>query len=208
MAEFLAPPKNREKWNRGRLVGAKPPLKPRHIWAIRTRLDLARRVRDLAMFNCAIDSKLRGSDLVKLTVSDISTSGGIKTRSAIVQRKTGRQVPFEISEPTRDALTAWLKVRGQRDDAWLFPSRVRLGEHLQARQYSRLVDAWVQLIGLDPACYGTHSLRHSKVALVYRRTGNLRACQLLLGHTKLESTVRYLGIEVDDALAMSEQTEI
>src|SRR5580658_2918107 len=148
MAEFLAPPKNREKWNRGRLVGAKPPLKPRHIWAIRTRLDLERRVRDLAMFNCAIDSKLRGSDLVKLTVGDVSTSGGIKTRSAVVQLKTGRPVPFEISEPTREALSAWLKVRGQRPDAWLFPSRVRIGEHLQTRQYSRLVDRWVGLIGL------------------------------------------------------------
>ena len=201
-------PKRTHAWNRGRLMGAKPPLKPRHIWSIRTRLELERRVRDLAMFNCAIDTKLRGSDLVKLTVPDVTTSAGIRTRSAIVQKKTGRSVPFEITEPTRDALTAWLAVRGQRADNWLFPSRVRPGEHLKTRQYARLVDRWVSLVGLDPGMYGTHSLRRTKVSMVYRRTGNLRACQLLLGHTKLESTVRYLGIEVDDALAMSEQTEL
>jgi integrase len=198
----------RRAWNHDRLVGPKPPLKPRHIWAIRTRLDLDHRVRDLAMFNCAIDSKLRGSDLVKLTVADVSTAGGVRSRTAVVQRKTGRPVPFEITEVTRQALSAWLDRRGQRDDPWLFPSRARAGDHICTRQYARLVDRWVSLIGLDPGSYGTHSLRRTKVALVYRRTGNLRACQLLLGHTKLESTVRYLGIEVDDALAMSEQTEI
>jgi integrase len=198
----------RPAWNRGRLVGPKPPLKPRHIWAIRTHLELDRRARDLAMFNCAIDSKLRGSDLVKLTVGDVCTSGAVRSRTAVVQQKTGRPVPFELSEPSRAALAAWLAVRGARDDQWLFPSRMRPGRHLGTRQYARLVDRWVALIGLDPGCYGTHSLRRTKVALVYRRTGNLRACQLLLGHTKLESTVRYLGIEVDDALAMSEQTEI
>jgi integrase len=192
----------------GRLVGPKPPLKPRHIWAIRTRLDLAHRVRDLAVFNCAIDSKLRGSDLVKLTVADICTSGGIRARTAIMQKKTGRPVPFEITEPTRDALRAWLVRRGERDDPWLFPSRAHPGQHIGTRQYARLVDRWVGLIGLDPGSCGTHSPRRTKVALVYRRTGNLRACQLLLGHAKLESTVRYLGIDVDDALAMSEQTEI
>ena len=202
----VTPP--RAAWNRGRLVGPKPPLKPKHIWAIRTRLDLDGRVRDLAMFNCAIDTKLRGSDLVKLTVADVSTAGGIKTRSAIVQKKTGRPVQFEISDPTRAALGCWLEARGDRADPWLFPSRSRPGDHLGTRAYARLVDRWVALIGLDPGGYGTHSLRRTKVALVYRRTGNLRACQLLLGHTKLESTVRYLGIEADDALAMSEQTEI
>jgi len=209
MAEQITLPPNRtHAWNRGRLMGAKPPLKPRHIWSIRTRLELERRVRDLAMFNCAIDTKLRGSDLVKLTVPDVTTSTGIRTRSAIVQKKTGRSVPFEITEPTRDALTAWLALRGKREDSWLFPSRTRAGEHLKTRQYARLVDRWGSLVGLDPGMYGTHSLRRTKVSMVYRRTGNLRACQLLLGHTKLESTVRYLGIEVDDALAMSEQTEL
>lgn len=195
-------------WNAGRLIGPKPPLKPRHIWAIRQQLKNGRRLRDLALFNCAIDAKLRGCDLVKLRVSDVAPGGGVRQRATIIQQKTGRPVPFEITEPTRDALAAWLAVRGGRGDDWLFPSRSRPGEHITTRQYARLLDHWIELIDLDPNAYGTHSLRRTKVALLYKRTGNLRACQLLLGHGKLESTVRYLGIEVDDALELSEQTDI
>jgi len=198
----------RRPWNLGRLIGPKPPFKPKHIWAIRTRLQHEGRIRDLALFNTAIDSKLRGCDLVRLRVTDVHLGDGVRLRTTIVQQKTGRPVPFELTETTRDTLTAWLKLRGLRASDWLFPSRSRPGEHLTTRQYGRLVDEWVALIGLDPAGYGTHSLRRTKVALIYRRTGNLRACQLLLGHTKLESTVRYLGIEADDALVMSEQTDI
>ena len=198
----------RRPWNLGRLVGPKPPFKPKHIWAIRTRLQHEGRTRDLALFNTAIDSKLRGCDLVRLRVADVHLGDGVRLRTTIVQQKTGRPVPFELTETTRETLTAWLKLRGLRASDWLFPSRSRPGEHLTTRQYGRLVDEWVSLIGLDPAGYGTHSLRRTKVALIYRRTGNLRACQLLLGHTKLESTVRYLGIEADDALVMSEQTDI
>jgi integrase len=199
---------NRGSWNRGRIIGPKPPLTPKHIWAIRTRLQHEVRVRDLAMFNAAIDSKLRGCDLVRLRVSDIHLGHSIRLRTTIVQQKTGRPVPFELTEPTREALASWLRLRGLRASDWLFPSRSRPSDHLTTRQYSRLVDGWVALIGLDPAAYGTHSPRRTKVALVYKRTGNLRACQLLLGHTKLESTVRYLGIEVDDALILSEQTDL
>lgn len=195
-------------WNHGRIIGPKPPLKPKHIWAIRTRLQHDGRVRDLAMFNVAIDSKLRGCDLVKLRVSDVHLGEGVRLRITIVQQKTGRPVPFEMTEPTRDALAAWLNKRGSRSSDWLFPSRSHAGEHITTRQYGHLVDEWVALAGLDPARYGTHSLRRTKVALVYKRTGNLRACQLLLGHTKLESAVRYLGIEVDDALVLSEQTDL
>lgn len=198
----------RQPWNLGRLIGPKPPFKPKHIWAIRTRLQHGGRTRDLALFNTAIDSKLRGCDLVSLRVADVYLGDGVRLRATIVQQKTGRPVPFELTESTRETLAAWLKLRGLRSSDWLFPSRSRPGEHLTTRQYGRLVDEWVTLIGLDPAGYGTHSLRRTKVALIYRRTGNLRACQLLLGHTKLESTVRYLGIEADDALVMSEQTDI
>ena len=199
---------NRGSWNHGRIIGPKPPLKPKHIWAIRTRLQHEGRVRDLAMFNVAIDSKLRGCDLVRLRVSDIHLGDSIRLRTTIVQQKTGRPVPFELTEPTREALASWLRLRGLRGSDWLFPSRSRSGDHLTTRQYGRLLDDWVTLIGLDPAAYGTHSLRRTKVALLYKRTGNLRACQLLLGQTRLESTVRYLGIEVDDALILSEQTEL
>ena len=198
----------RRPWNLSRLIGPKPPFKPKHIWAIRTRLQHEGRTRDLALFNTAIDSKLRGCDLVRLRVTDVYLGDGIRLRTTIIQQKTGRPVPFELTETTRETLAAWLKLRGLRASDWLFPSRSRPSEHLTTRQYGRLVDEWVTLIGLDPAGYGTHSLRRTKVALIYRRTGNLRACQLLLGHTKLESTVRYLGIEADDALVMSEQTDI
>jgi integrase len=196
-------------WNHGRIIGPKPPLKPKHIWAIRTRLQHEGRTRDLAMFNVAIDSKLRGCDLVRLRVSDIHLGDSIRLRTTIVQQKTGRPVPFELTEPTREALGSWLRLRrGLRGSDWLFPSRSRPGDHLTTRQYGRLLDGWLALIGLDPAAYGTHSLRRTKVAMIYKRTGNLRACQLLLGHTKLESTVRYLGIEVDDALVLSEQVDL
>src|SRR5204863_911742 len=126
----------------------------------------------------------------------------------VVQQKTGRPVPFEITEPTRAALVAWLAKRGRRSDDWLFPSRSKPGQHLTTRQYARIVDAWVRLIDVDPSAFGTHSLRRSKVALVYKKAGNLGACQLLLGHRKLESTARYLGVEVDDALAIAEQIEL
>lgn len=202
---FIFPPK---PWNAGRLVGAKAPLKPKHIWGIRQQLKSTGRVRDLAMFNCALDAKLRGCDLVKLRLGDVVRSGGVRERSVVVQQKTGRPVPFEITLPTRDALARWLDVRGDEGVDWLFPSRVRQGEHISTRQYARLVDQWVRMIDLDVGGYGTHSLRRTKVALIYKKTGNLRACQLLLGHGKLESTVRYLGIEVDDALALSEQIEL
>lgn len=195
-------------WNAGRIVGSKPALKPKHIWGIRTRLQFAGRARDLAMFNLALDSKLRGCDLVKLRVGDVTVAGAIRPRSSVLQQKTGRPVPFELTDATKEALDHWLHAKRRTETDWLFPSRSRKGDHVSTRQYSRLVDDWVSLVGLNPADYGTHSLRRTKVSLVYKRTGNLRACQLLLGHTKLESTVRYLGVEVDDALALSEQIDL
>lgn len=195
-------------WNTGRIIGAKPPFKPKHIWGIRQQLRTVGKVRDLALFNCALDAKLRGCDLVKLRVSDVAPGGTMRDRATVIQQKTGRPVPFEITDASRDALSAWLALRGKRADDWLFPSRSRPGDHLTTRQYARLVGEWVAMIDLEPRAYGTHSLRRTKVAMLYKKTGNLRACQLLLGHRKLESTVRYLGIEVDDALALSEQIEI
>ena len=195
-------------WNTGRIIGAKPPFKPKHIWGIRQQLRISGKVRDLALFNCALDAKLRGCDLVKLRVSDVAPGGIMRDRATVIQQKTGRPVPFELTDASRDALSAWLALRGKRADDWLFPSRSRPGDHLTTRQYARLVGEWVAMIDLEPRAYGTHSLRRTKVALLYKKTGNLRACQLRLGHRKLESTVRYLGIEVDDALALSEQIEI
>ena len=198
----------REPWNKGKLIGQKPPLKPKDIWAIRIHLQKEGLVRDLAMFNLAIDSKLRGCDLVNLRVRDITHGHQIQMRAMVVQRKTQRPVQFELTEPTRTAVTAWLEKAHLHSEQYLFPSRLRASPHVSTRQYARIVHRWVAAVGLDASVYGTHTMRRTKVTLIYRRTKNLRAVQLLLGHSKLESTVRYLGIEVDDALEISEQTEI
>ena len=191
-----------------RFRGAKLALRPMHVWALRVRLQLAGRIRDLALFDLALDSKLRGCDVVALQLSDIIVGGTVRRRAMVLQRKTGRPVQFEITDQTRRSLSEWLDVRRTRASDWIFPSRMRSDHHLPTRQYARLVKQWVELLGLDSASYATHILRRTKVALLYRKTGNLRACQLLLGHTKLESTVRYLGVEVDDALQLSEALEI
>ncbi len=160
------------------------------------------------MFNLAIDRKLRACDLVKVRVSDICHGDRVSPRAIVMQQKTQRPVQFEIIEATRESVGAWLAKGGLRSADYLFPSRIHESPHLSTRQYTRIVDSWVRQIGLDPCAYGTHTMRRTKPTLIYRQTENLRAVQLLLGHTKLESTVRYLGIEVDDALEMAEQTEV
>ena len=198
----------RQPWNKGKLVGQKAPLKLRDIWAIRIRLQLRHRTRDLALFNLAIDSKLRACDLVKLRVLDVAHGDQVAPRAIVMQQKTKRPVQFEITEPTREAVHAWIEAAHLQPGAFLFPSRVHMSPHLSTREYARIAHRWVAEIGLDAAMYGTHSMRRTKASLIYRRTKSLRAVQLLLGHAKLESTVRYLGIEVDDALEMAEQTEV
>jgi len=195
-------------WNKGKLVGQKPPLKLREIWAIQIRLQLARCTRDLALFNLAIDSKLRACDLVRIRVRDVAQGDQVAHRAIILQRKTRRPVRFEIARQARDAIQNWIKDAELNANQYLFPSVLRSGQHLSTRQYARLVRQWIAQIGLNPMDYGTHSLRRTKATLIYRRTKNLRAVQLLLGHSKLESTVRYLGIEVEDALEMAERTEV
>ena len=200
--------KQRQPWNKGRITGPKPPLQPRHVWAIRTRLQLAGRIRDLALFNLAIDSKLRGCDVVSLRVEDVAPHGHAIDRATVRQRKTGRPVKFEITEQTRQAVDDYLRVSEKRPGDILFTGRRGKDRCLTTRQYARLLSEWIAGIGLDPSLFGTHSLRRTKATLIYRRTGNLRAVQLLLGHTKIESTVRYLGVEVDDALTIAEQVDI
>ena len=195
-------------WNKGKLVGQKPPLKLKEIWAIRIRLQISARIRDLALFNLAIDSKLRSCDLVKIQVRDISHGATISSRAMVMQQKTHRPVQSEITEQTRESISKWIDHAGLGSQDYLFKSRFKSSSHISTRQYARIVGSWVSKIGLDPAEYGTHSMRRTKASLIYRRTKNLRAVQILLGHSKLESTVRYLGIEVDDALEMAEQTEV
>lgn len=195
-------------WNRGQLIGQKPPLKLKEIWAVRIRLQMKKKTRDLALFNLAIDSKLRGCDLVRLKVSDVYSGNESLTRTKIQQQKTGQPVQFELMEHTQKSVRSWIVKAGLISSQYLFPSQQKESPHISTRQYARIVKSWIRLIGLDEREYGTHSLRRTKATLIYRRTKNLRAVQLLLGHTKLESTVRYLGIEVDDALEISEKTEI
>jgi integrase len=125
----------------------------------------------------------------------------------IMQKKTRRPVQFEITARTREAVTEWIRRASLKHANFLFPGRSHRSMHLSTRQYARIVESWVAEVGLDSTAYGTHSLRRTKVSLIYRRTKNLRAVQLLLGHAKLESTVRYLGFEVDDALELAEHTE-
>jgi integrase len=195
-------------WNKGKLTGAKPPLRPKHVWSIRTKLHIESRVRDLAMFNLAIDSKLRGCDVVTIRVEDVAAGGYAADRATVRQKKTGRPVRFELSEQTRQAVDDHLRATGKRPGEFLFTGRRGPNRSMTTRQYARLVSEWIGSVGLDPRLFGTHSLRRTKATLIYRRTGNLRAVQLLLGHTKIESTVRYLGIEVDDALAIAEQVDV
>ena len=202
------PDQRRTPWNKGQLIGQKRPLKPKDVWTIRVRLQIAKQQRDLAMFNLAIDSKLRGCDLVRLQIDDVSTGGRVRERTTVVQKKTGRPVQFELTEQTRESIEDWIGVLSARNGRHLFPSRVREQPHISTRQYARIVQGWIRSAGMDSSAYGTHSMRRTKAAQIYRTTGNLRAVQLLLGHTKLESTVRYLGIEVDDALTISEQVEL
>jgi integrase len=187
----VIPPKR--PWNRGRILGQKRPLLPKHVWAIRVRLELSGNLRDLALFNLAIDSKLRGCDLVRLKVSDLVVGGVVR---------------FEVGDLARKAISAWCARPEMTGSPFLFPSRFHGVPHISTRQYARMVHQWVTSIGLEPSAYGTHSMRRTKAALIYRKTGNLRAVQLLLGHTKMDSTVRYLGVELEDALSIAESIEL
>src|SRR5436190_1816418 len=206
--DFSANPGRRLAWNKGKLIGAKPPLRPKHVWAIRTKLQVEGRIRELAMFNLAIDSKLRGCDVVALKVEDIAPNGYAVERATVRQKKTGQPVRFELTEQTRQAVDEYVKVFSKKSGEFLFSGRRNRNRPITTRHYARLVDKWLASVGLDASRFGTHSLRRTKATLIYRRTGNLRAVQLLLGHRKIESTVRYLGIEVDDALAIAEQVDV
>ena len=208
IANFELPAPRRIPWNKGKLTGAKPPLRQKHVWAIRTKLQIDHRTRDLAMFNLAIDSKLRGCDVVALKVEDVAPNGYSVDRATVRQKKTGRPVRFELTEQTRQAVDAYIRTAGKKPGDFLFTRPRGLDRCMTTRQYARLLSEWIASIGLAPHMFGTHSLRRTKATLIYRRTGNLRAVQLLLGHTKIESTVRYLGIEVDDALSIAEQVDL
>lgn len=205
---YLEHTSKREPWNKGKLIGQKLPLKQEHIWAIRVRLEMANKIRDMALFNLALDSKLRGCDLVKLQVRDVARNSEILKRAQVIQQKTHRPVIFEITSKTREALSNWIETRRLTSLDYLFPSQAHPGSHICTRQYNSIVKDWVESIGLDSTAYGTHSMRRTKASIIYKQTKNLRAVQILLGHTSLESTVRYLGVEVDDALELAQNIEV
>jgi integrase len=207
-SEFDPPAADRRAWNAGTKVGAKRALKPKQVWAIRFFLDQRRRLRDRALFDLALDSKLRGCDVVRMKIGDVVSGGQVRSRAIVVQRKTGRPVQFELLAYARASLLAWLERRGGTLADYVFPSRINHAHHLSTRQYARLVDEWVTGVGLRREEYGTHSLRRTKASIIYKATGNLRAVQILLGHSKIENAVRYLGVDVEDALALAEGTEI
>ena len=195
-------------WNRVRIIGQERPLQSKHVLAICVRLELVESIHDLALFNLAVDSKLRGCDLVQLAVTDVFVAGRVKERTSIVQSKTKQPVQFEITTDTRKSLYAWIDHPSMTGSDFLWSSRFHGPDHISTRQYARMVKDWVASIGLEPSAFGTHSLRRTKMAQIYKKTGNLRAVHLLLGHTKMDSTVRYLGVDVEDALAISESVEI
>jgi integrase len=207
-SEFDPAARERRPWNAGRMVGTKRGLKPQQVWAIRFWLDREGRLRDRALFDLAIDSKLRGCDVVKIRIGDLVSGGWVRARATVVQQKTGRPVQFELLESARASILAWLERRGGTLDNYAFPSRSDRTKHISTRQYARLVDEWVTGIGLRREDYGTHSLRRTKASIIYKATGNLRAVQILLGHSKIESTVRYLGVDVEDALTLAERTDV
>jgi len=196
-----------DAWNKGIRVGQKKALKLEDIWRIRIRLELEKRFEELSLFNLAVDSKLRSCDLLSLKVRDVSRSGTVLSRTTIRQQKTHREVQFEITPKTQQALSQWIFTNHLEMVDYLFPSHRRKGQHLSYHYYLTLVNRWVSDIGLDTSQYGTHSMRRTKASLIYAKTKNLRAIQLLLGHAKLESTIEYLGVEIEDALTISENCE-
>jgi integrase len=174
-AQAIPSTPGREPWNKGKIIGQKPPLRPKYVWSIRTRLQMEGRTQDLAMFNLAIDSKLCGCDVVALRVEDIAPSGYAVDRATVRQKKTGRPIRFELTEQTRQADDDYIKAAGRKPGEFLFSGRGDYNPCMTPRQYARLVSSWVAAIGLDPHFFGTHSLRRTKATLIYRRTGNLRA---------------------------------
>lgn len=201
-------PNRRRIARKGKRVGPKRPFTSGHVWETRQYLKLSGRIRDLALFNLGIDSKLRACDLLSILVSDVSSGATVFQQATVVQKKTEVPVTFEITDATRTSVQAWIEEAKLSPDDFLWRSRNRESGHLSMSQYSRIIKQFAGVVGADPTAFATHSIRRTKVTLIYRKTQNLRACQLLLGHKKIENTVRYLGLELDDALKISRDIDI
>jgi integrase len=193
-------------WNKNMVVGKKPPLTPDQVELIRLHLRQDRNLRDLALFNTAIDTCLRGSDLVRLRVSDVATSEGIRELVEIRQKKTAKRSPkpvqAQLSAGTRDSLREWIKASDKPLHAWLFTGQGARWSHkaLSESQLCRLFKGWLVQAGIDPDLYGLHSLRRTFPTYIHQQTGNLRATQILLGHASIENTKGYIGVEQTEAL--------
>ncbi|MGO2509489.1 MAG: tyrosine-type recombinase/integrase [Vibrio hibernica] len=187
--------------------GIKRPFKLEEIWRIRTRLELENDIMQLALLNLAIDSKLRSCDLLNLKVQDVSTQGIVFERVLCSQQKTGNDVQFEITPRTQQSLSKWIYIKSLQPKDYVFPSIRKTGQSISYSYYRKIIKEWAGKLGLDVNLYGTHSMRRTKATLIYARTKNIRAVQLLLGHSKIDNTIRYLGIEIEDALKLSEETD-
>jgi hypothetical protein len=185
----------RAVWNKGVQIGRKLPLTLKQIQAIRSYLKSIQKIRDLALFNLAIDSSLIAIDVVQLRVRDIAKGSRVLSQATITPAGSQRPIQFEISAETRKSVAAWLAHEKLKPADYLFTSRSHASSYLSTRQYARHLASWINAIGLDASLYGTQSLRRTKPALVFRKTKSLLAAHLLLGHTRLRSAARFLGIE-------------
>ncbi|NRD75436.1 tyrosine-type recombinase/integrase [Shewanella sp. VB17] len=193
---------------KGHFTGQKKPLKLDDIWRIRTRLEIEGNVKELALLNLAIDCKLRSCDLLRMKVRDISSGGVIHSRVLYRQSKTGREVQFDVTSRTAQTLTLWLTQSCLTTSDYIFPSPRKQGKSMSYSCYATIIRRWAAQLGYDPYLYGTHSMRRTKATMIYARTKNIRAVQLLLGHVKLDNTIRYLGVEIEDALNISEGIDL
>ncbi|GEA51641.1 phage integrase [Vibrio inusitatus NBRC 102082] len=194
-------------FNKVKRSGVKKPFRLEEVWGIRTRLEIENNLMQLALLNLAIDSKLRASDLLPLKVCDVSSQDRIFNRVKHIQQKTNTEVQFEITTRTQQSLMKWIVLASLNSNDFLFPSQRRKQKPISYSYYRCLVRRWALNLGLDPNLYGTHSMRRTKATLVYAKTKNIRAVQLLLGHTKVDNTIRYLGVELEDALLLSESID-
>ena len=194
-------------FNKTKRSGVKKPFRLEEIWRIRTRLEIENNLMQLTLLNLAIDSKLRASDLLALRICDVSSQDRIFNRVKHIQRKTDIEVQFEITTRTQQSLMKWILISALDASDFLFPSQRREQQPISYSYYRSLVRKWASDLGLDSHLYGTHSMRRTKATLVYAKTKNIRVVQLLLGHTKVDNTIRYLGVELEDALLLSEDTD-
>lgn len=188
-------------------TGVKRPFKLEEVWRIRTRIEIQNNLMQLALLNLAIDSKLRSCDLLSLKVRDVATHDQVFERVQLTQKKTGIEVQFEITPRTQQSISRWVQEVKLQPSDYLFRSLRRSNQPISYSYYRSIIRSWAEQSGLDSDLYGTHSMRRTKATLVYARTKNIRAVQLLLGHTKIDNTIRYLGIEIEDAIKISRETD-